>query len=84
MTPEQWALRKANIGRNIRARRDDVSQEKLADKAGIASLTVSRLERGVHGTSVATICKLADAMGVPPHYLLLNIDRSEPVADPAP
>ncbi len=85
MTPEErWDLRKRNIGRNVRGRRADwgKTQEALADKIGISSLTISRLENGAHGTSVETIAKIADAFGVPPHYMLLNIDRPDPAEDP--
>ena len=40
-----------------------LSQQKLADKAGVPKTTVSRIERG-NNTSIETLTKLASALGM--------------------
>lgn len=46
-----------------------LTQEQLADRAGVERLTVSRLERGKRA-SMTTVRKLADALGVLPVQLM--------------
>ncbi|MFD1428672.1 helix-turn-helix domain-containing protein [Lacticaseibacillus mingshuiensis] len=41
-----------------------LSQQKLAEKAGVPKTTVSRIERG-QNTSIDTLTKLANALGQP-------------------
>jgi transcriptional regulator with XRE-family HTH domain len=41
-----------------------LTQDALADKAGLATNTIARVERGVHRPSSLTIEKLAKALGV--------------------
>lgn len=43
----------------------DITQETLASGAGISVGTLSKIERGVHGPSLRTANKIADALGVP-------------------
>ena len=43
-----------------------ISQADLAEKAGIATETINRLERGKRKPSFRTIHKLAEALGVEP------------------
>ena len=47
------------LGAAIRLRRADKAQAALADSLGVATLTLSRIERGQHLPSVATARKLA-------------------------
>ena len=64
------------LARNLRLYRNqaDISQEALADAAEIDRTYVSGLERGVRNPTVAVLAKLAKALGVKPHELLLPPD----------
>jgi transcriptional regulator with XRE-family HTH domain len=57
---------------NLRVLRHErkLSQEALADEAGIDRTYVSALERSVFSASLDVIEKLAKALGVEPHSLL--------------
>lgn len=58
-----------------------VSQQKLADRAGIHVVTVSNIERGAStNTSIGTLSRLAKVLGVEISELLAS-DEEEP--DPA-
>lgn len=61
-TPALEALR-ANIifGRA----RTQLSQEALAERAGISRPTISRIERGVGDVGIDVVQRIADALGVP-------------------
>jgi DNA-binding XRE family transcriptional regulator len=63
---------KMALARNVRARRADLglSQEQLADVAGIDRTWVGKLERSVANPSLETIGKLARALQVKPGELL--------------
>jgi DNA-binding XRE family transcriptional regulator len=56
------------VGQRIKQRRKNLgmSQDDLAEKAGIPQSHVSRLERGVHAATDATIERVAKALGVEP------------------
>jgi transcriptional regulator with XRE-family HTH domain len=62
------------LGQNIRERRKErrMSQTELAQKAGVALMTISRLERGEHDPHVRTLSQIARGLGVP----LLRLMRS--------
>lgn len=64
------------LARNLRLYRNqaDLSQEALADAAEIDRTYVSGLERGVRNPTVAVLAKLATALGVKPHELLIPPD----------
>lgn len=55
--------------RRVRAERE-LTQEKLADLAGIDRTYVSALERQVYSASLDTIERLAEVLKVEPHELL--------------
>jgi transcriptional regulator with XRE-family HTH domain len=57
---------------NLRRVRGDreLSQEALADLAGVDRTYVSALERQVYSASLDTIEKLADVLEIEPHELL--------------
>lgn len=55
-----------------------LSQEALADKAGMHFTEVSRIERGIREPRLTTIVRLADALGKPPALLLDGMGRSSP------
>jgi transcriptional regulator with XRE-family HTH domain len=63
---------KVLFGRRLRELRRGVglSQEELADLAGLDRSYVGGVERGERNISLENICKLAAAMEVPPKTLL--------------
>jgi transcriptional regulator with XRE-family HTH domain len=54
------------VPRNLRVLREgaDMSQEALADAAGISRQTISNIERGAGSADLGTLRKLAAALGV--------------------
>jgi transcriptional regulator with XRE-family HTH domain len=54
------------LGETIRAKRKNAnfSQEKLAEKAGLSTVFISRVERGKESPSVDSLVKIAKALGV--------------------
>lgn len=59
------------ISKKIRELRKEkgLTQEQLAEKAGLPQSHISRLEQGQHSPSHATVEKIAAALGVPVHEL---------------
>jgi transcriptional regulator with XRE-family HTH domain len=62
------------IGRNIRRYRNalNISQEKLAENAGLHRTYIGAVERGEKNISAKNIAKIAKVIGVEPHVLLIN------------
>ena len=62
------------LGQNIREHRKErkMSQTELAQRASVALMTISRLERGEHDPHVRTLSQIARGLGVP----LLELMRS--------
>ena len=62
------------LGQNVRKFRKErrMSQTELAEKAGVALMTISRLERGEHDPHVRTLWQIARGLDVP----LLELMRS--------
>jgi transcriptional regulator with XRE-family HTH domain len=62
------------IARNVRVARAarGISQEALADEAGVDRSYMSRIERGVTWVGVEILVKLAAVLEVEPHELLLR------------
>ena len=60
------------LGNRIRLERmkNDISQEKLAEKAGLSIRTISDLERGITDIRYTNLLQIARAFGVPLHELL--------------
>lgn len=60
------------LAQNIRFLRHQKgwSQECLALESGLHRTFVAHVERGVRNISIDNIGKLAEALGVPPHFLL--------------
>lgn len=54
------------LGEAVRAKRKKtgLSQEKLAEKAGLSTVFISRVERGKESPSVDSLVKIARALGV--------------------
>ena len=60
------------VGANLRRAREELglSQEELADRAGLHRTYVSGVERGVRNPTVTVLEKLAKALKVKPSTLL--------------
>lgn len=60
------------VSRNLRAERTKagLSQQKLADKAGLSVRYISRLETNPQDFRISKVAVLAEAMGIPPTQLL--------------
>jgi transcriptional regulator with XRE-family HTH domain len=63
------------FGENLRRvrRREDLSQEELARRAGLHRTEIGRLEHGERVPRIDTLVRLADSMVVPPGELLDGI-----------
>jgi transcriptional regulator with XRE-family HTH domain len=61
-----------------------LSQEQLADAAGLRRTLVGRLERGERGLNVAELPQLARALGVPPCELIPVLEAADPSERPDP
>jgi DNA-binding XRE family transcriptional regulator len=66
---------KVAVGHNIRTQRErqGLTQEGLANRAGIHLVEVGRAERGVRDMRVSTVAKLAHGLGVPAMELLRGV-----------
>ncbi|HWE45765.1 MAG TPA: helix-turn-helix transcriptional regulator [Caulobacteraceae bacterium] len=62
------------VGRNVRRLRKgrEMTQEGLAERAEVSQQYVSDLERGRNNPTILQLQKLATALGVRPHELLLE------------
>jgi transcriptional regulator with XRE-family HTH domain len=69
VSPSQ--LRKV-LGQNVKQRRRELSltQEDLAEAAGVTQAFISSLERGATSISVDTLASLAESLKVAPSILL--------------
>jgi transcriptional regulator with XRE-family HTH domain len=66
------------FARNLRhlRREKGMSQEALADEAGVDRTYISALERSTYSASITMVEKLADVLGVEPSVLLERQVRS--------
>jgi transcriptional regulator with XRE-family HTH domain len=57
----------ARLGRNIAAARKAAgkTQAEIAEKVGIETVSLSRIERGVVTPAITTLDRIADTLGVP-------------------
>jgi transcriptional regulator with XRE-family HTH domain len=64
------------IGRNVRAQRLrlDLTQEAVAQRAGMHPVEVGRIERGVRDFRVSTLVKLARGLDCPASALLEGVE----------
>lgn len=60
------------FGQAVRSRREKlgISQEELADRAGLHRTYIGDIERGRRNVALRNICRLARALEVPPAELL--------------
>lgn len=67
-----WNMRRLRVAKNI-------SQERLANEAGVDRTYVSRLERRMENPSIGILDKIAEALGAHVSELLLEpTDMDEP------
>jgi len=57
-----------------------VTQQELADRAGMSISTISRVENGLQEARISTVRRLALALGVRPDELIAPEDREGNVA----
>lgn len=79
MRPYQGSALVQAFARNLRALREarELSQEGLADKAGLDRTYVSSCERGERNVTLATVERFAGALGVGAEALLAQGDGHE-------
>jgi transcriptional regulator with XRE-family HTH domain len=65
------------FGSRVRAERErlGVSQEELADRAGMHRTYVGGVERGERNLGLLNVVRIAKALGLPASTLLADIDR---------
>lgn len=72
--PSKSATPQRRFGEVVRAerKRQELTQEELADRAGISAVFMSDIERGVENVTLETIAKLSKGLGVKLGQLLTN------------
>jgi transcriptional regulator with XRE-family HTH domain len=66
----------AALGQNVRRRREarELTQEKLAERAGLDPTYISGIERGLRNPGIKNVAKLAKALGFTTAELLKGVD----------
>ena len=66
----------AALGQSVRRRREarDLTQEKLAEKAGLDPTYISGIERGLRNPGIKNVAKLAKALGFSTAELCKGVD----------
>jgi transcriptional regulator with XRE-family HTH domain len=74
MTSRRGQIVLKQIGARIKAARktNELSQQSLADAAGINREYLSRVERGTENVSILTLVRIADALDIPVRDLLCD------------
>ena len=54
-----------------------LSQEELADRAGVHRTYISQLERGLKSPTLAVLMKLGAALNVKPSQILASLERKQ-------
>jgi transcriptional regulator with XRE-family HTH domain len=74
MTPRQGQIVLKQIGARIKAARKvrELSQQAVADAAGINREYLSRVERGTENVSILTLVRVAAALDIPLRNLLCD------------
>lgn len=66
----------AALGQNVRRRREarELTQEKLAERAGLDPTYISGIERGLRNPGIRNVARLAKALGFTTAELLKGVD----------
>lgn len=66
----------AALGRSVRRRREarELTQEKLAEKAGLDPTYISGIERGLRNPGIKNVARLAKALGFTTAELCKGVD----------
>ena len=66
------------IGKVIRKYREEkgLSQEVLSGLAGLDRTHYSKIERGLRSPTIDTLFKIAGALDMPPHQLMMEIENA--------
>lgn len=66
----------AALGQNVRRRREarELTQEKLAEKAGLDPTYISGIERGLRNPGIKNVVRLAKALGFSTAELCKGVD----------
>jgi transcriptional regulator with XRE-family HTH domain len=66
----------ATLGLNVRQRREakELTQEKLAEKAGLDPTYISGIERGLRNPGIKNVARLAKALGLTTADLCKGVD----------
>ncbi len=61
------------VGKNVRGYRNrmGISQEDFADIVGLHRTYITQIEQGKRNVSILNIFKIAEAIGIKPHLLLI-------------
>lgn len=72
------------VGLQIRNLREakNISQEQLADKAGLATGTIGKIERGINNPKTATLLRIAHELEVPCQLLFEWTDNKKTAFSP--
>ena len=64
------------LGQNVRRTREakEITQEKLAEKAGLDPTYISGIERGLRNPGIKNVAKLAKALGLTTAELCQGVD----------
>lgn len=71
------------IGNAIRTcrRRKEISQEVLSGLAGLDRTHYSKIERGLRSPNIDTLFKIAHALDMKPHELMIEIENALSAGD---
>ena len=74
------------FGARVRAERErlGISQEKLAEQAGLHRTYLGGVERGDRNVGLVNIIRIARALGVPVAALFCDVDRPQGRSQPIP
>lgn len=66
----------AALGQNVRRRREarELTQERLAEKAGLDPTYISGIERGLRNPCIVNVARLAKALGLTTSALCKGVD----------
>lgn len=66
----------AALGQNVRRTREakEITQEKLAEKAGLDPTYISGIERGLRNPGIKNVARLAKALGLSTSELCQGVD----------